>query len=181
MKKYSFFVILLLFSFKANVTAQIAIDKDNIMNYLNHNKNLDPIEGIWTLNVDRTLYLRKDSIAHETEFNRSEWAVIKNKDGKYSVMNIGGAENEDGATDFNAYFEETSEKDIYSYICKFIKPRWVAKSKAKLTDNVILQYGYFSSKAYMKDAYKEKYVKGLKIYWLFTWTKRYPIENAQKI
>lgn len=41
-----------------------------------------------------------------------------------------------------------------------------------MTDGVILEYGYFVSKAYLKSEYKEDYKPDLRLRWRFTWTKQ---------
>jgi len=166
-------LILLVQLLAFNLLAQNTMNKDSVIKYLVTHKNLDPIESIWTLHVVRTLFIEKDSI-EETQYMRSSWAVLR-KNGKcFQVIDIGGAEHETDATDFKAYFEATSIVGIYSYRCDFNNPTWIAKSKATLKDNFILEYSYYASKAYLKQAYKDEYEPSLKLRWKFSWTKEYP-------
>lgn len=172
-------VIMLLAQLLAfNLLAQITMNKDSVIKYLDTHKNLDPIESIWTLHVVRTLFTEKDSI-EETQYMRSSWAVLRLNGKRFQVIDIGGAEHETDATDFKAYFKATSTVGIYSYRCYFNNPGWIAKSKATLKDNFILKYSYFASKAYLKQAYKDEYEPGLKLRWIFTWTKEYPEYKIQ--
>jgi|ERR1035437_1212426 hypothetical protein len=171
--KIKLVIILLVQLLAFNLEAQNTMNKDSVIKYLDIHKNLNPIEGIWTLHVVRTLFTEKDSI-EETQYMRSSWAVLRENGKRFRVIDIGGAEKDTDATDFKAYFEATSTDGLYSYRCDFNNPNWIAKSKATLKDNFILEYGYFASKAYLKQAYKDEYKDGLKLRWKFTWTKEYP-------
>lgn len=152
--------------------SQVALKRDSVINYLNRQGNLDPIEGIWTLHVVRTLYQGKDSITQETQYMRSEWAIIELNEAKFQVVDIGSAENEKGATDFIAYFLKTNTKGNYIYKCNFIKPKWKAKALATLTDSNVLQYEYFVNKIYLKEDNPVNYKPGQRLRWQFTWTKK---------
>lgn len=152
--------------------SQVALKRDSVISYLNRQGNLDPIEGIWTLHVVRTLFQGKDSIAQETEYMRSEWAIIKLKEDKFQVVDIGSAENEKGSTDFIAYFLKSKSEGKYIYKCNFLKPKWSAKAVATLTDLNILQYEYFVNKAYLKEGEPNNYRPGQRLRWQFTWTKK---------
>jgi hypothetical protein len=153
--------------------AQNTMNKDIVIQHFKNNNSLDPIEGLWTLHVVRTLFQNNDSIAEETQYMRSQWAVLKSENNRFKVINIGEAEKENNATDFEAYFQKTKSTGLYTYKCKFTKPNWSAKSKVTLTDSVILKYEYFVSKAYLRSEYKENYKPGLRLRWRFTWTKQY--------
>lgn len=161
-----------------NTSAQNKLSKDSVIKYLDTHKNLDPIEGIWTLHVVRTLFTENDSI-EETQYMRSSWAVLGVKAKRFQVIDIGCAEHEANATDFKAYFKATSTIGIYSYRCDFNNPNWIAKSKATLKDNFILEYSYFASRVYLTDAYKDNYKPYLRLRWKFTWTKEYPEYKIQ--
>jgi len=176
--KIKIFVTLLVLFATFNISAQNKLNKDSVIKYLDSHKNLDPIEGIWTLHVVRTLFTEKDS-TEETQYMRSSWAVIREKGKHFRVIDIGRAEKEADATDFKAFFVASSEVGVYSYRCDFKNPNWIAKSKVTLKDNFILEYGYFASKAFLKQAYKDEYKNGFKLRWKFTWTKEYPENKIQ--
>lgn len=152
--------------------AQVSLKKDSLIHYFAKQQSLDPIEGIWTLHVIRTLFQGKDSIAGETEYMRSEWAILKLNKEKFQVIDIGGAENEKGATDFLAYFLKSKSEGKYIYKCNFVKPKWNAKAIATLTDSTILQYEYFVSKVFLKGGEPNTYIPGQRLRWQFTWTKK---------
>lgn len=158
--------------FTCTSIAQVSLKKDSVLHYLNKQGSLDPIEGIWTLHVVRTLFQGKDSVTQETQYMRSEWAIIKINDDKFQVIDIGSAENEKGATDFIAYFLKTKTKGNYIYKCNFLKPKWKAKALATLTDSNILQYEYFVDKIYLKKDNPVNYKPGQRLRWQFTWTKK---------
>jgi S1-C subfamily serine protease len=149
-------------------------DKVNITNYFDSQSNLDPIEGIWTLNVVRTLYFNNEIVGTETEEILSEWTVVRENKLRFKVVDIGEKSKEDDG-EFYAYFESTSIDGLYTYKCLFTKPDWTAKCNAQLSNNSIIEYEYFASEVYMKDAYKKTYRKGLNLKWDFIWTKKYPI------
>ena len=50
--------------------------------------NLDPIEGIWSLNVERTLYFYDSIIHKDYEEMRSEWAIAYNNETKFKVYGL---------------------------------------------------------------------------------------------
>ena len=177
MKFKTFATLVVLFA-TFNISAQNKLNKDSVIKYLGSHNSLDPIEGIWTLHVVRTLFTENDSI-EETQYMRSSWAVLRLNGKRFQVIDIGGAEYEEDATDFKAYFKATSTVGKYSYRCDFNNPNWIAKSKASLKDNFILEYSYFASRAYLKQAYKDKYKPDLKLRWKFTWTKEYPESKIQ--
>jgi hypothetical protein len=177
--KIKLVLILLVKLFAFNLEAQNTLIKDSVIKYLDTHKNLDPIESIWTLHVVRTLFTEKYSI-EETQYMRSSWAVLREDGKRFQVIDIGGAEHETDATDFKAYFEATTIIGIYSYRCDFNHPAWIAKSKATLKDNFILEYSYFASMAYLKQTYKDEYEPGLKLRWKFTWTKEYPMPENRR-
>lgn len=158
--------------FTCTSIAQVSLKKDSVLHYLNKQGSLDPIEGIWTLHVVRTLFQGKDSLTQETQYMRSEWAIIKLNEDKFQVVDIGSAENEKGATDFIAYFLKTNTKGNYIYKCNFLKPKWKAKALATLIDSNILQYEYFVNKAYLKYDNPTNYKPGQRLRWQFTWTKK---------
>lgn len=158
--------------FTCTSIAQVSLKRDSVIHYLNKQRSLDPIEGIWTLHVVRTLYQGKDSVTQETQYMRSEWAVIRINKQKFQVIDIGSAESEKGANDFIAYFLKRKTKGEYTYKCNFIKPKWKAKALATLTDSNILQYEYFVNKAYLKDDEPNNYKAGQRLRWQFTWIKK---------
>ena len=170
--KIKLVLILLVQLLAFNLLAQNTRNKDSVILYLKSNNNLDPIEGIWTLHVVNTLFQNHDSICEETQYMRSEWAVLKGDNQRFTIIDIGGAEKENKATDFIAYFQKTKSNGLYTYKCKFANPNWTAKSKVTMTDGVILEYGYFVGKAYLKTEYKEDYKPGLRLRWRFIWTKQ---------
>ena len=165
-------IILLIQLLAFNSQAQNAMNKDSVIHYLKNSNNLDPIEGIWTLHVVRTLFQNNDSIVEETQYMRSEWAVLRFDKQRFKIIDIGGAEKENSAADFEAYFKKTKSSGLYTYKCKFANPNWSAKSQVILKDDVILEYEYFVSKVYLKSEYKEDYKPGFRLRWRFTWTKQ---------
>jgi len=153
--------------------------KAKMLSYFDINiENLEQIEGIWSLNVIRTLTYNGQIIGKETEEIRSEWAVIRSSKLSFKVCDIGKAENEKGAKDFEAYFEKTAIEGFYTYKCQYYNPNWIGKSNVELTSGVILDYSFYVDDVYMKDRYKSNYRPGLKLHWHFIWTKKYPQKNT---
>lgn len=137
--------------------------------------NLDPIEGIWSLNVERTLYFYDSIIHKDYEEMRSEWAIAYNNETKFKVY---GLEKE---ADFSAFFEKTAVEGFYNYSCDFTNPDWKAKANVILeTENSILKYGYFVSDIFVRQMMKEDYVDGMRYRWDFTWIKKYPLNTYNK-
>lgn len=160
-----------------NVFGQCLSSKTAFVDYFDKN-TLDPIEGIWTLNIERTLYFNGQYVSKETEAMRSEWAVIKSDKFTFKVCDIGEAENANGSTDFSAVFEKTAIDGFYTYKYQFYNPSWIGKSNVELTEGVILDYGYYVDQAYLKKAYGQNYRNGLQLYWHFVWTKKYPTGSS---
>mgnify|MGYP007105821088 FL=1 len=53
--------------------------KDTLINYFtNNNEKLDPVEGIWILNVETSLYTNDSIIGYSSNEFLSEWAIVKN-------------------------------------------------------------------------------------------------------
>jgi len=154
--------------------------KDSLINYFDKQiDKLDPIEGIWVLNVEGTLYRNDSVIGNHFEEFRSEWAIKKDNENRFKVLNIDGAENEEHSTDFEAFFEKTAINGLYNYSCHFHFPDWIGRSTARLTDDVILEYGYFTSDIWIKEIYKGAFGKNVKQYWKFTWYKKYPLVKTE--
>ena len=133
--------------------------------------DLDPIEGIWSLNVVRELYYY-DSLMHsDSEEMRSEWAIAYHDETKYKVY---GLEEE---ADFEAFFEKTAIEDFYNYKCSFNNPTWEAKSNVNLENNNLINYGYFVDDIFVKEMMGDDYMHGMQYYWGFTWVKKYPLST----
>lgn len=160
-----------------NVFGQCLSGKMAFIDYFDKN-SIDPIEGIWTLNVERTLYFNGQVVSKETEEMRSEWAIIKLDKFTFKVCDIGESEKSSGSTDFSAVFEKTAIDGFYTYKCQFYNPSWVGKSNVELVEGVILDYGYYVDQSYLKKAYGQNYRYGLDLYWHFVWTKRYPSKTS---
>lgn len=175
-------IISLFIIFKHNTTAQDFKVKDSLIDYFDyHIEEIDPIEGIWILNVERTLYYNDSVITTEIENLRSEWAVIKESKLRFKVIDIGESENEKESANFYAYFEKLAIKNIYTYKCYFKDPDWEAKSSVRMFEKKQISYGYFVSEKYLKNTYKEDYNSGMKLYWSFNWLKKYPFEEQKTI
>ncbi len=146
--------------------------RSSLIDYFDNAQGLDPIEGLWSLNVIRTLYYYDEIIAQETEEVRSEWGIKRNDKLSFKVIDIGeGASDDKGS--FEAYFESSAINGFYTYKCNFSNPNWSIKTNAILKDEFIIEYEYFVSQAYLK-ASKIKYRRGHKLHWKFIWTKKYP-------
>lgn len=168
------FSIFLVFNSFSQITS-----KSSLISYFDNAQSLDPIEGLWSLNVVNTLYKNGYIIGQETEEVRSEWGIKRLDKHKFKVINIGeGADNDKG--DFNAFFESSAIDGFYTYKVNFSNPNWDAKANAELTNGVILEYGYFVDKAYMKTHDMKNYLQGRRLHWKFIWTKKYPKLNTSK-
>ena len=153
--------------------------KEEMMNYFSKNKdNLEPIEGLWTLGVVRTLYYKSIKIAAESEPNRMDLAVIK-EDDLFSIYNMNG-----DPISFIASFTQTDESGIYNYKCYFTDTKDMVSTTAKLFGNSMLRYEYDAPKGIMMNYYYNKgpskgskEVKriiedeNLRLNWKFSWTK----------
>ena len=154
----------------------IKTDEDNLYErdfsfkeYFIDRGNLDPIEGIWSLNVVRELYYYDSLIYTESEEMRSEWAIAFNDETTYKVYGLTEEAN------FEAVFEKTAIEGFYNYKCSFNKPDWLAKANVVMENNSILKYGYFVDDNYLQEKLKDNYKMGMKYFWDFTWIKKYPL------
>lgn len=174
MKKGIITITLLILSLSSLFSQNII--KSELINYFDNAQKLDPIEGLWSLNVVRTLYYNDDVIGKETEEVRSEWGIKRFDKLSFKVIDIG----EDSKTDkgdFEAYLESSAIDGFYIYKCNFTNPNWSVKTNAELSNAFLLEYGYFVGEEYMRKSYKNDYRPGLKLHWNFIWTKKYPKLN----
>jgi hypothetical protein len=125
--------------------------KEEMMNYFSKNKdNLEPIEGLWTLGVVRTLYDYGIKIVTESEPNRMDLAVIK-EDDLFRIYNMNGDPN-----NFIASFTQTDESGIYDYKCYFTETKDMVSTTASMFGNSMLRYEYDAPKGIMMNYYYNK-------------------------
>ena len=122
--------------------------KQEINDYFlkNHN-NLNPIEGMWSLGVIRTLYKNGKRVASESELHRMGLAIIKEGD-LFRVYDVNGE-----ATDFIATFNETDESGNYDYQCYFTETKDFVKAIARFSGDLFLRYEYDAPKGIMMKYY----------------------------
>tara|TARA_Y100000817_G_C16756568_1_gene499606 strand:- start:81 stop:692 length:612 start_codon:yes stop_codon:yes gene_type:complete len=162
--------------------------KQELKDYLIKNRfNLNPIEGIWTLGVIRTLYENGKMIAFEEEAHRMGLAVIKEGD-LFRVYDVNGE-----PTNFIATFKETDELGKYDYQCHFTDTKDHVSTTATMFGNSILQYKYDAPKGIMMKYYYKsnnkdsKLVKkmiedgSMRLQWQFIWAQYYPYSYDKKI
>mgnify|MGYP001601816913 FL=1 len=77
--------------------------------------DLDPIEGIWSLNCVWSFFEDGDLIGTQTKEMISEWAIAYDNEARYKVY---GLERE---ADFEAFFEKTAIDGFFNYTCQFFK------------------------------------------------------------
>ena len=143
--------------------------------YSTSNNKLDDIEGVWALNVVKILYENDRMIAAVEEEARSEWAIIRVNQSKFKVQDINRGSAEDNDSTFDAFFEKTSQKNIYNYQCRFTNPDWTAKTTATLLNPNFIVYDYEVSQSQLKKYYKDSYHPGMSLHWYFYW-RRSPVE-----
>jgi len=125
--------------------------KEEMMNYFSKNKdNLEPIEGLWTLGVVRTLYDYGIKIVTESEPNRMDLAVIK-EDDLFRIYNMNG-----NPISFIASFTQTDESGIYDYKCYFTETMDTVSTTASMFGNSMLRYEYDAPKGIMMNYYYNK-------------------------
>ncbi len=168
--------LLILFSIFSSYGQSFSI-KTILVDYFDKN-TLDEIEGIWTLNVERKLSLNGQHLSEEFEEMRSEWGVIRADKFSFKVLNIGGAELENGSNNFVAFFDKTAIEGFYTYKCQFSNPSWIGKSNVELIEGKILKFGYYVDQSYLKHIFGANYRDGLQLHWQFVWTKKYPTRST---
>jgi len=125
--------------------------KEEMMNYFSKNKdNLEPIEGLWTLGVVRTLYDYGIKIVTESEPNRMDLAVIK-EDDLFRIYSMNG-----DPISFIASFTQTDESGIYDYKCYFTETMDTVSTTASMFGNSMLRYEYDAPKGIMMNYYYNK-------------------------
>ena len=162
--------------------------KQELKDYLIKNRfNLNPIEGIWTLGVIRTLYENGKMIAFEEEDHRMSLAVVKEGD-LFRVYDINGK-----PTNFIATFKETDELGKYDYQCHFTETKDYVSTTATMFGDSILQYKYDAPKGIMMNYYcksnneDSKLVKkmiedgSMRLQWQFIWAQYYPYDYDREI
>ena len=154
--------------------------------FIKNHDNLNPIEGMWSLGVIRTLYKNGKRVASESELHRMGLAIIKEGD-LFRVYDVNGE-----ATDFIATFNETDELDNYDYQCYFTETNDLVKAIARFSGDLFLRYEYDAPKGimmkyyYKSGLYKDsKLVKkmiedgSLRLNWKFSWLKYSPVESTK--
>ena len=151
--------------------------KEEVMDYFSKNKdNLEPIEGLWTLGVIRTLYEYGKKVVTESEPNRMDLAVIKEGD-LFRIYKMNG-----DPISFIASFTQTDESGIYDYKCYFTDTKDMVSTTAKLFGDSMLRYEYDAPKGilmnyyYKAGPYKEEVKRiiedeNIRLNWKFAWTK----------
>jgi S1-C subfamily serine protease len=172
MKRVRLLITLLAFSI-GNSFSQNTL-KSELIDYFDNSQNLNPIEGLWSLNVIRTQYHYDEIVGQDSEEIRSEWGIKRYDKLSFKVINIDEGGEDDG--NWEAYFESSALQGLYAYKCDFFSPNWSVKTNAELTDGVIIEYDYFVAPEYLKHS-KKKYQAGSRLHWSFVWTKKYPIQN----
>ena len=161
--------------------------KEEMMDYFSKNKdNLEPIEGLWSLGVVRTLYEYSIKIVSESEPNRMDLAVIKEGD-LFRIYKMNG-----DPISFIASFTQTDESGIYGYKCYFTDTKDMVSTTAKLFGNSMLKYEYDAPKGIMMNYYYKKgpskgskEVKrniedgNMRLNWKFSWIKYDPVESTK--
>ncbi len=154
--------------------------------FIKNHDNLNPIEGMWSLGVIRTLYKNGKRVASESELHRVGLAIIKEGD-LFRVYDVNGE-----ATDFIATFNETDELDNYDYQCYFTETNDLVKAIARFSGDLFLRYEYDAPKGimmkyyYKSGLYKDsKLVKKmiedgrLRLNWKFSWLKYSPVDSTK--
>ena len=162
--------------------------KQELKDYFIKNRfNLNPIEGIWTLGVIRTLYENGKKIAFEEQSHRMSLAVIKEGD-LFRVYDVNGE-----PANFIATFKETDELGKYDYQCHFTETKDYVSTTATMFGDSILQYKYDAPKGIMMNYYcksnnedsmlvKKMIEDGsMRLQWQFIWAQYYPYSPDTKI
>ena len=154
--------------------------------FIKNHDNLNPIEGMWSLGVIRTLYENGKRVVSESEPHRMGLAIIK-EDDLFRVYDVNGE-----ATNFIATFNETDESGNYDYQCYFTETNDLVKAIASFSGDLFLRYEYDAPKGIMmKSYYKSGRYKGsklvkkmiedgsLRLHWKFTWIKYSPVNSTK--
>ena len=161
--------------------------KEEMMNYFSKNKdNLEPIEGLWSLGVIKTLYVYGIKVVTESEPNRMDLAVIKEGD-LFRIYKMNG-----DPISFIASFTQTNESGIYDYKCYFTETKDMVSTTARLFGNSMLRYEYDAPKRIMMNYYYkagpdkgskevERNIKdgNMRLNWKFSWIK-YASDDSTK-
>ena len=162
--------------------------KQELKDYFIKNRfNLNPIEGIWSLGVMRTLYKNGNRVAFESESHRMGLAVVKEGD-LFRVYDVNGE-----PTKLDVTFKETDELGKYDYQCHFTETKDYVSTTATMFGDSILQYKYDAPKGIMMNYYcksnneDSKLVKkmiedgSMRLQWQFIWAQYYPYDYDRKI
>lgn len=171
MKKTIITLVITLVAYQYIYTQNITV-RDSILTYLDENsKTLDKIEGIWDLNVVRTLYKNDSIIGQEFDENRSQWGIIRENESTFKVVDINNLKVDDKINDIEASFEKVLAKNTYFYRCHFKNIDWLKIAIADFWNERTIHYSYYVSKSYMKHIYGPNYDPTLQLHWEFYWVK----------
>tara|TARA_B110000014_G_C19878107_1_gene454502 strand:+ start:120 stop:707 length:588 start_codon:yes stop_codon:yes gene_type:complete len=154
--------------------------------FIKNHDNLNPIEGMWSLGVIRTLYKNGKRVASESEPHRMSLAIIKEGD-LFRVHDVNGE-----PSNYIAHFNGTNESGNYDYQCYFTETNDLVKTIASFSGDLFLRYEYDAPKGIMmKYYYKSGLHKGsklvkkmiedgsLRLNWKFSWLKYSPVDSTK--
>jgi len=169
------FTLALLISFSSFGQDDI---KQGLIDYFDISKSLDPIEGLWSLNSTTKVYNKKGDIIYNN-FGEilSEWGVVRYDKLSFKVMDIGEGQKKDN--NFEAFFESSAIKGLYSYKMLWKADNVRVKANAELINNVGIKYGYWIPKQKMIEMNLDP--KKYNAYWDFIWTKKYPLVSSPNL
>jgi S1-C subfamily serine protease len=152
--------------------------KNNLIDYFDTSKSLDPIEGLWTLNSTLKVYNNKGDIIYNnfTEVV-SEWGVVRYDKLSFKVMDIGEGQKKEN--NFEAFFESSAIKGFYTYKMLWKDYNVKVKANAELINNVGIKYGYWIPKQKLIEMNLDP--KTHSAYWDFLWTKKYPFVSSSNL
>ena len=154
--------------------------------FIKNHDNLNPIEGMWSLGVIRTLYKNGKRVASESELHRMGLAIIKEGD-LFRIYDINGK-----PVNYIASFHKTDETAVYNYQCYFTDTKDFVSTTASLFGNSIIRYEYDAPNGIMMNYYYKfgpdkgsKVVKrmiedgNMRLNWKFSWIKYFPVESTE--
>lgn len=133
--------------------------------------SLDPLEGLWVVNVENFVYMGEKVVSQGLEEAKSEWAIIAEGD-DFPVCDIGRGTDKREASSFTARFRRTSVQNLYIYEMYFNQTGEHVRVNAYLQGGVI-EYAYYAPKKFAKE-YSDVNSRS-RLYWKFTWLKVYPL------
>jgi hypothetical protein len=166
MKKSSCLLVFLFISLHSFGQLQEYSEEVFKKDFIENLENLDPIEGIWNIDVTQETYHFDTLFDVQQSKQPLKIAIFKQKDKFFSYQMSGEL--------FEAEFNSTDVKSVYLYRNYFPSISQYSKNQAVICKAGQMEYTYDFPKEYLIERMDKQYSEGLRIVKILKWSKVFP-------